>query len=289
MAPSKDIHRTLLPPRHGSGLTLGHVSEAGEIRYAGPRPAWRRFRTFGSFATVLLTRGGGTYEDANGLRLDVAAGDLILVFPDLPHAYRPTAPEGWTELFLVFAGPVFDAWVDHGVLDPRRPVLRLGDPAPWRTRSECVIEAVQRGDRASALLALTRVQSMLAEALSVAGVEARGAAAEPSWLRQAKAALGASLDNGDTDLEALAAELRMSYASFRRRFREATGMSPGRYRAARVIDRACELIATGGLSDKEIAHALGFCDAFHFSKRFKQITGRTPTQYREGMPWLGRR
>ncbi len=34
------------------------------------------------------------------------------------------------------------------------------------------------------------------------------------------------------------------------------------------------------LSNKEVAEALGFSDAFHFSRRFKQMTGTAPRAFR---------
>ena len=47
------------------------------------------------------------------------------------------------------------------------------------------------------------------------------------------------------------------------------------------MDRACELMAQGRLSGKEIAAKLGFFDEYHFSKRFKQVTGFSPTAFRQ--------
>lgn len=84
-------------------------------------------------------------------------------------------------------------------------------------------------------------------------------------------------------LEEVAETVGLSYAAFRRRFREAFGVSPGRYRGKRVIDRACGLMAETTLSDAQIAQRLGFADAFHFSKRFKQVAGRTPRAYRRSL------
>lgn len=49
-----------------------------------------------------------------------------------------------------------------------------------------------------------------------------------------------------------------------------------KYRLIRRIDRACELMQQGRLTDRQIAECLGFCDEFYFSRRFKQNTGKSP-------------
>jgi AraC-like DNA-binding protein len=76
----------------------------------------------------------------------------------------------------------------------------------------------------------------------------------------------------------------MSYDGFRKRFTRATGLPPARYRGTRLIDRACELMQQGALTDRQIAEQLGFCDEFYFSRRFKQVTGRRPRQFRASLP-----
>ena len=52
------------------------------------------------------------------------------------------------------------------------------------------------------------------------------------------------------------------------------------YRSQRRIERAIYFLQTPGITMKEIAYRLGYCNQFYFSEEFKRITGKTPTAYR---------
>jgi AraC-like DNA-binding protein len=266
--------------RNATRSPLGRISLAGLSRNGRGIPR-RPMRVLGSWAVVYVLDGGGRYEDANGLRLILRAGDLLVVFPDLPHTYGPPGNARWTELYLVFDGDVFDLWRATGLLDPAQPVRHLEPIEHWAHRLESVLGAPHQQDAAPPLLEVCRLQMVLAEAL--AGGGGQRADEEAAWLARARALLEADLGQ-DLDIRALAADLGLSYDGFRKRFARLAGMPPARYRATRVIDRACELMQQGALTDRQIAEGLGFCDEFYFSRRFKQVTGRSPRQFRATLP-----
>lgn len=260
---------------------LGQISLAGYSRDGRGVPR-RPLRVLGSYAVVYVVDGGGEFEDVTGLALPVVAGDLLLIFPEIAHTYGPTSHSRWTELFLVFDGPVFDLWRETGLLDPRAPLLHLEPIELWTSRFESILGAPRQPGFAPSLLEVCRLQAVLGEALL--GGARRGANDEQTaWLRRACALLDSDF-NHELDLHDLARDLNMSYDGFRKRFRRHLGVAPARYRAARIADRACQLIRQGHLTDKQIAAQLGFCDEFYFSRRFKQITGRSPRQYRTHLP-----
>jgi hypothetical protein len=68
---------------------------------------------------------------------------------------------------------------------------------------------------------------------------------------------------------------------FRELFKRHTGTSPYQYHLARRLDRAQTLLAESELTIKEVAAALHFNDAYHFSKTFKARTGRSPSRWRQ--------
>jgi AraC-like DNA-binding protein len=79
----------------------------------------------------------------------------------------------------------------------------------------------------------------------------------------------------------IARRVGLPYETFRKRFTEAMGVSPARYRTQKRIEAACQLLRfTPQLTNREAAEALGFADEFHFSRRFKEKVGVSPRQYR---------
>lgn len=270
--------------RHIARSPLGRITLAGFIRNGQGIPS-HPLRVLGSYAIVYLVDGGGRFRDANGLSLAVEPGDLLLIFPELGHSYGPIGRSRWSELYLVFDGPVFDLWRATGLLDPARPLHHLEPIEHWAHRFESALGAPHRPGSAPPLVEVCRLQQVLGEALLAAG--GRGSSGEEAaWAERACALLESDLSR-DLDLADLAHDLGMSYDGFRKRFGRAMGVPPARYRTTRLIDRACELMQIGGMTDREIADGLGFCDEFYFSRRFKQVTGRSPREFRASLPRVG--
>ena len=74
----------------------------------------------------------------------------------------------------------------------------------------------------------------------------------------------------------------MSATRFIRRFKAATGMTPGSYRLNLRRNGARRLLASG-TALSEAAHAMGFADQAHMQRAFKAHHALTPGNY-AGMP-----
>ncbi len=82
-------------------------------------------------------------------------------------------------------------------------------------------------------------------------------------------------------LKDFAKVLKVSYSSFRRTFREHTGVSPHQYRLHLKVSAAREMLRSTVLSVKEIGYRCGFEDEQYFCRIFKQQTGSTPSNFRQ--------
>jgi len=255
---------------------LGSIRLSGRIQQSLGNDQGRQ-RRLEAYALVYSLDGKCNYWDEIVGSRQLVPGDLVVLLPGVAHRYG-AGPDGhWNEFFIVFDGPVFDVWRESGLLSPLRPVYRLEPVAFWEKRlGDCLGQAESSG-RDAAIRQVCGLQSLLGEIIGLSGTESRPG---PAWIEKACAMLARSqAENGS--LHELARSLGVSFETFRKTFALHVGMSPGRYRSARLMDRACELMAQGRLSGKEIAAKLGFFDEYHFSKRFKQVTGFSPTAFRQ--------
>ena len=261
---------------------LGRLTLAGSIRDGfGVVPAYP-LRVYGSFALMYLLEGRGVYRDANGHTQRLRAGDLVLVFPELAHTYGPVGGERWSEFYLVFDGPVFELWRDVGLLDPTHPVHHIEPVEEWLGRFQALVEAPRPASPKERVAELCRFLQILAEAVGENTMDAR-APRGPRWLSRACSLLETDLGE-EIGLDDVAQQVGLSYENFRKRFQQQVGISPARYRAARRIDAARELLRYTRMTNRQVAESLGFSDEFYFSKRFKQITGMTPRAFRRSPP-----
>lgn len=249
---------------------LGRINFGGRLRKADV-PAFTGFRRLGMYAVVVLLKGGGRYRDERGADFRLAAGDLIVVFPELGHHYGPEPGDEWEEIFLCFEGAAFDAWRADG-LDPAHPVWPVLTPGRWEKQLEALLRhpPATRGEACTALGALHR---LIAEWLAL-----RPWTDVPRWLDASRHALAASADGPAIAEVARAAGLGLD--GFRRAFRQATGETPAGFRRRQRLAQAAQLLRRPELTLQQIAELLGFCDAFHLSKAFKQHHGKSPQAYR---------
>ncbi len=233
-------------------------------------------RVLPHFTLVFVLRGGGRYEDETGLELSVNPGDAIVVLPGVEHWYGPPRGETWDELYLVFEGSVFDLWRQEGCFDTSKPVIPLHPTDYWLDRIKQTIGDSNEGDPIKMMAEAMRMQSLLMDIQHAARDDIE---ADIKWLEHAKDALDA-----EETVHGAARAMDVAYEVFRKKFRKLSGMPPGKYRTAIMMERACDLLADRGLTLRDIAEELGYCDEYHFSKQFSKTIGWSPREYRARMP-----
>lgn len=95
--------------------------------------------------------------------------------------------------------------------------------------------------------------------------------------------------HGPVSIEQLAAELAISDRQLKRRFAQATGLSPLKYLQKERLKRACQLLENSRLTSARIAGEVGYQDESNFRRLFKRELGMTMEHYRRqfaGQPAL---
>lgn len=82
-------------------------------------------------------------------------------------------------------------------------------------------------------------------------------------------------------LEELGQQAGLSRSALAERFRSAMGDTPLNHLRILRMQKAMQLLADTRQSLEQIAQAVGYQDAFGFSKVFKRTTGQSPRQFRE--------
>lgn len=237
-------------------------------------------RVLGSYSFVYMVKGKGYYADAHGVRQNLRDGDLMVIFPELAHAYGPRLSQKWDQIYYVFSGPQFDFLRERGLLDPLHPVWHLEPVDYWRRRFEEVIGSEDWHTEVGAKRVMGRFLHLIYD-MSAADAEGSARFARERWLEESQRILANRGDHGWPSPEEVAREVGLNYDNFRKQFSLKLGVSPGQFQKRKKIDRACAAIYQGSHGFKELADELAFCDVFHFSKTFKQVMGMSPSSFRK--------
>jgi hypothetical protein len=102
--------RTIVTIAEGSVTRLGQLVLAGEVIDSEPIMS-STLRVMDAYVLSVLIDGEGNYRDADGRVERIRPGAHTIVPPRFPHTYHTDPGERWTELFVVFTGPLFDSLV----------------------------------------------------------------------------------------------------------------------------------------------------------------------------------
>ncbi|WP_137167157.1 GlxA family transcriptional regulator [Salinimonas lutimaris] len=81
-------------------------------------------------------------------------------------------------------------------------------------------------------------------------------------------------------VDELATRFNLTSRTLNRRFRNATGFTPGQYIQQLKVDQARKLLETKNYTMDQILSEIGYEDASSFSRLFKRKTGCSPSEYR---------
>lgn len=233
-------------------------------------------RKLTDFAVVMVESGAGTLRTERAGVVPIKAPALFWLFPGRSHSYGPDAA-GWDERWALFSGVLTRDFVRLRLMTEDQPVIQLSDPGEMQRLFSAlhgeVLDDTVIG-RAAAAATLHRIVVSAARQ----SVEAKARQHIPE-IAQAVAALRQRAFD-DVDLAGFADEFSMSSATLRRKFAQATGLSPKAFQLRLRLDRAKELLVSTDQPIEAVATAIGIQDAFYFSRLFQSREHCSPSQFR---------
>lgn len=244
------------------------------------------------FLLIYCIEGAGSVS-LEGEQFDVVAGDILLVPQGVWHRYEASPNVPWTIYWVHFHGEQASDFVQHlqGERAGRRVVLKsVGVQAQVTAEFEALLAAQNsRQDLGAHLFAANQLRQILTHIAILSPAVAVSAGRSHCDLEQIHALMQAHLHE-QLDLDTLAASVNLSKFHLVKRYKELTGTTPINRFLQLKIERACHLLDSTNISIKEVAYAVGYDDAYYFSRLFRKQLGVSPTHYRltrtEGFSFL---
>ncbi len=227
---------------------------------------------------VYITCGKGVFWSERSGTTPIRTGSVFLLFPGVRHRYRPHRKTGWSEHWIGFAGDQGKKLMRE-FFSPDKPVIHAGIDADLQNlfRDTCTLAKSESFGFRPVIAAKT--MEIMARIHTLSRGEVLRHPANELLIRETCLHLKDHLPQ-HFDFNRHALENGMSYSSFRRFFKESTGLAPNQYLLDLKMRKACTLIANTSLQIQQIAEECGFTSNFYFSRIFKLRTGFSPLGYR---------
>lgn len=241
---------------------------------------WKSWRTLQEYQVIYITRGSGIFESENYKQTKINAGTVIVLFPNERHRYKPDPETGWDEYWVGVKGKIIDNLVTSGYLKPEAPTQYIGFNESILEVYNGIIEKTKQERPGYQPLVSGAVFYLLGACHSLAKQHTLGNQEEDNVINRAMLLFRSNINN-PYSAEQAAQDLCVGYSSFRKFFKNYTGLSPGQYYLQLKIEKAKDLLCSSNIPIKEISIDLNFESSFYFSKLFKEKTGLKPTDYRK--------
>jgi AraC-like DNA-binding protein len=228
---------------------------------------------------IIYCLGGQGWFECQGQHRTITKGEVLIVFPGVPHAYGANKQDPWTIQWAHFNGRLAPDLLALANIFLDQPVVSIGERLSIITLFSDILQQLQAGFSLHYLIyAAACLRQILSE---IALLTAYSPPTDTKDLNAKK--IISFMRNNLTEsctLDDFAGEACISRSHFARKFREKTGYSPIDYFIRLKIQKACELLETTDLKVGEISRSLGYRDQFYFSRIFKKIMETSPKAYR---------
>lgn len=208
--------------------------------------------------------GKGTFQ-YNGKAFSVQAGELFIVHPGDRTIYIADEHDPWSYIWAGFT--CSEAFAQ--LIAP--PVLKV----PWA--ASCFSRMIASQEKSAPEWAVCALLYEFFATLAAQQEAGRVPSAE-DYVNRAITGIQANYDQ-PLQISEIAASLGLNRSYFCRLFKRHTGVSPQAYLVSYRLEKAAEMIAVQGMSQKEVAQLTGYADPASFCRMFKRKFGVPPGAY----------
>ena len=266
------------------GITLTtcgyqHISP-GEAYPPGGHPdshafSWKKGRKLGAWHLVYIPTGSGIFETEHQA-YHLKSGDLMLIAKEEWHRYKPLPKSGWEEYWVGFKGDYFQKYLRNELFPSSRSHVRtIGYSEEILFAFNQLIELSKKGSPIYRKVMMGFVIQLVAYFSAAEKQhldEDRNSFVVENTIESIRQNLA-----GTVDFHILARDFHLSYISFRRIFKNETGLPPQQFLIRERIESAKRLLANTRLPVKQIAYKTGFQSLPYFSRLYRSTTGQNPS------------
>ena len=230
---------------------------------------------------IVCLKGAG-WARSDVTQHEVKPGDVIWLRAEKPHAYGADSDDPWTIAWVHFSGDEAEYWRSYIGFDDD-PVSRLSgihEDGQSALAIEQIYLSLEKGsshpDLISAAVMLRQTLNQIASAVRW-GRDERSVAQRVMEVREH---LRKNLEYSHR-LDELATAAGLSVSHFSSIFRRQTGYAPIDFLIRQRMLHACQLLVSSDISISKAAAAVGYDDAYYFSRCFRKIMGVSPRAYRK--------
>lgn len=264
----------------------------GHIRMMHLHQRDRELHRHTFFELVYVLKGSATHW-LEGDQVSLGAGDYFIIDPGSTHCYRETRD------FVIVNCLFLPEYIDRALEDCpslssllSNQVLRFGVPVEIKTSDRILHDEDNRVGKLIRLMEQeyaarkTGFMELLRCYLTQVLVLAVRASEEAERTRIPHRATAATVDylrqhyTLPLSLDAISHQLGYTPQYLSSLFRKDMGMTMQEYLQRLRVEDACRLMGDQNLTLTQLAQAVGYTDAKHFSKVFRKHKGASPREYR---------
>jgi AraC-like DNA-binding protein len=227
-------------------------------------------------AILILVTDGAGWGVVDGERHPLSSGQVLVIPAGVAHEYGADDTHPWTIWWMHVTGPDVPHLLQSARLSSARPVITLREPHKVAALIERALERLERDDSVPSMIGASGAAWHVLALLSADQVSGR-AHLDPVdvTLDYLQARVGRRVS-----VEEVADLVGLSQSRISEVFRAATGTSVLAYQTRLRMARARELLDTSDMGVASVARAVGYEDAYYFSRHFSRVHGQSPSQYR---------